>query len=76
MQGLLVRQVATILGVHENTVRSLEGKGKLRACRDYRGYRVFSFEEVMHLKKQREFQINVASQQKPASSASKPRMSQ
>ncbi len=54
MHGLTVKEVARILGLHENTVRDLERKGKLKAVRDYRNYRIFCLDEVLKLKSKRE----------------------
>ena len=54
MERLKVKQAAKLLGCHEQTVRNLEAAGKIRAFRDYRGYRVFSLDEILKLKEQRE----------------------
>jgi len=54
MKGLLVKEAAKLLGVHEQSVRNLERHGKLTAKRDHRGYRVFDISDVITLKKERE----------------------
>jgi len=54
MKGLLVKEAAKLLGLHEQSVRNLERHGKLTARRDYRGYRVFDLSDVISLKKERE----------------------
>lgn len=51
---ITVSEAARILKVHPETVRRLNRKGVLLAQRDYRGFRVFSMEDLLRLKVKRE----------------------
>ena len=54
MRGLLVKETAKLLELHENSVRALERKGRLVARRDCHGWRVFDLADILTLKKERE----------------------
>ncbi len=54
MRPIFMRDVVKLLGLCEHTIRLLEQKGKLKAYRDYRNYRVFDLDEVLSIKKDRE----------------------
>jgi len=43
---LTVRQAAKRLGVHETTIRRLANRGKLKAYRNYLGWRLFDPKDV------------------------------
>jgi excisionase family DNA binding protein len=43
---LTVRQAAKTLGVHETTIRRLANRGKLKAYRNYLGWRLFDPRDV------------------------------
>lgn len=49
---LTVKQAAQTLGVHENTVRRLSKRGRLRAYRNYLGWRLFDPQDVARLRHQ------------------------
>ncbi len=54
MKPIFMRDAVKLLGLCEHTIRLLEQKGKLKAYRDYRNYRVFDLDEILTIKKNRE----------------------
>ena len=48
---LTVSQIATIVGVHRNTVLRYEQRGVIASKRDHNGFRKYPLEEALKLKK-------------------------
>jgi len=48
---LKVAQVASIVGCHRNSVLRYEKKGIIRSFRDHNGFRRFTLEEALKLKR-------------------------
>jgi DNA-binding transcriptional MerR regulator len=49
-----ISEGAAFVGCHPNTLRSLDRLGIIRARRNYLGYRVFSLQDLLKLKTERE----------------------
>jgi DNA-binding transcriptional MerR regulator len=54
MQGkLFITDAAKVIPCHPDTLRRLERQGRIKAVRDYRGFRVFRLEDLLKLREQR-----------------------
>ena len=68
-----VRETASRLGVHENTVRQWEGRGDLKAVRlPVSGFRRFSVADVNRMRAEMFSQMAAAEPEKPRERATRP----
>lgn len=49
-----IAKAAQIVNCHPETIRRLDRKGVIKAKRDYLNFRVFTMDELLKLKKERE----------------------
>ena len=54
MEKLTITKAAEVVQCHPETLRRPERKGLIEAKRDYRGFRIFEFHDLLKLKKERE----------------------
>jgi DNA-binding transcriptional MerR regulator len=54
MERITISRAAQIVNCHPETIRRLDRRGIIKVKRDYRGHRIFTRNELLKLKKERE----------------------